>query len=90
MLKSNSSKGNDDITPSIIKDIISEIALPFTYIFNKSVQNDKFPDKLKIARIVPIYRFDDKKLINSYRPISILPYFSRILERLMYSRLLNY
>ena len=61
MLKSNSSKGHDDITPSIIKDIISEIALPLTYIFNKSLQNGQFPDKLKIARIVPIYKCDDKK-----------------------------
>ena len=64
MLKSNCSKGNDDITPSIIKDIMSEIALPLTNIFNKSLQNDKFSDKLKFARIVPIYKCDDKKLIN--------------------------
>ena len=59
MLKSNSSKGNDDITPSIIKDIFSEIALPLTHIFNKSIQNGQFPDKLKIARIVPIYKCED-------------------------------
>ena len=82
-LKSNSSKGNDDIAPSIIKDIISEIALPLTHIFNKAVQNGQFPDKLKIARIVPIYKCDNKKLINNYRAISVLPYFSKILERLI-------
>ena len=56
MLKSNSSKGNYYIIPSIINDIISEIALSFTHIFNKSVQNGQFPDNLKIARIVPIYK----------------------------------
>ena len=91
MLTSNSSKGNDDITPSIIKDIISEIALPLTYIFNKFLQNGQFPDKLKIARIVyPLTNVTIKKLINNYRPISILPYFSKILECQMYSSLLNY
>ena len=88
MLNSNSSKGNDDITLSIIKDIIFEIAL-LTYIFNKSLQICQFPNKLKIARFVPIYKCDDKK-INNYCPISVLPYFSKFLERLMYSRLLNY
>ena len=46
IVKSNSSKGNDDITSSIIKDIISQIALPLTYIFNKSFQNGQHPDKL--------------------------------------------
>ena len=80
MLKSNSSKGNDDITPSIIKDIISEIALPLTYIFHKSLQNGQFPDKLKIARIVPIYKNVDNKLISNYHPISVFSYFSKILE----------
>ena len=62
MLKSNSSKGNDAITPCIIKDIISEIALPLIHIFNKSLQNGKFPDKLQIARIVPIYKCDDTQI----------------------------
>ena len=61
MLKSNSNKGNDDITLNIMKDIISEIALPLTHIFNKSILNGKFQVKLKIVRIVPIYKCDDKK-----------------------------
>ena len=55
----------------------SEITLPLTHLFNKSLQNSKFPDKLKIERIVPIYKCDNKKIINNYRPISVLPYFSK-------------
>ena len=89
-VKSNSSKGNDDLSPLILKEIISEISLPLTTIFNKSFANGQFPDKLKITKIVPIYKSDDKLLVSNYRPISILPFFSKKLERLMYNRLLNY
>ena len=89
MLKFNSSKGNDDITPSIIKDIICEIALPLTHIFNIFLQHDQFQDKLKLQELYPFINVTIK-IINNYRPISIRPYFSKILERLMYSRLLNY
>jgi Reverse transcriptase (RNA-dependent DNA polymerase) len=48
------------------------------------------PDDLKIAKIIPIYKCDDKKIISNYRPISVLPVFSKILERLIYNRLLNF
>ena len=50
----------------------------------------QFPDKLNIAKIIPIFKSEDKLLMNNYRPISILPFFSKILDRLMYNRLLNY
>ena len=59
-------------------------------VFNKSLSSGKFPDALKVAKIVAIHKADDKILISNYRPISVLPFFSKILEKLMYSRLLNY
>ena len=45
---------------------------------------------MKIARITPIFEADDKLLMSNYRPVSVLPVFSKILERLMYNRLLHY
>ena len=74
---------NDDITQSIIKVIISQSAIPFTYIFNKSSQNDQYPSKYEIARILRIHKYDDKKWIYNYRPIYVLSYFSIILKRLL-------
>ena len=50
----------------------------------------QFPDKLKIVKIIPIFKNEDKLLINNYRHISILPFFSKILERIVYNRLINY
>ena len=49
-----------------------------------------FPDKFKIAKVFPIYKSGKKYVLSNYRPISALPCFSKILERIMYNRLYNY
>ena len=72
-LVSTKSPGYDDISPKVIKALIDSMHLPLYDIFNKSFQTDCFPDNLKIAQVVPIYKGDDKTLVNNYRPISVLP-----------------
>ena len=60
-------------------------------IFNKSFLTGIVPSKLKkIAKVIPIYMTKDPALFSNYRPISLLPVFSKILERLMYNRLYNF
>ena len=76
--------------PFLIKQVCSGIALPLSNIFNKSITSSIFPEQMKIAKIIPMYKSEDRYLINNYRPISILPFFSNIFECLMYIRLLNY
>ena len=49
-----------------------------------------FPDKLKIAKLSPIFKNGKKYLLTNYRPISVVPCFSKILERIMYDRLYSY
>ena len=92
-LKWNTSKdckGIDGISRVIVKPVASCIAMPLTSIFNKPLELGKFPDKLKIAKISSIYKSDDKLQINNYWPISLLPIFFKIFEKLMYNRLLEY
>ena len=89
-LKSKSSCGYDDLNPKILKSVINSISLPLTHIFNSSLSQGIFPDQLKIAKVIPIYKADNPMLFSNYRPISILPFFSKILEKLMYKRLINY
>ena len=48
-----------------------------------------FPDQLKIARVTPIHKAGDTKSLTNYRPISVLPVFSKISEKLIYKRLLD-
>ena len=49
-----------------------------------------FPDKTKIAKITPIFKSGEKDLMKNYRPISILPAFSKIVERIIYNRVYSY
>ena len=86
-LKSSSSCGFDGINSSVIKSVISFISRPLAYIFNLTFTTGSFPSNLKVAKVIPVFKNGDKHNISNYRPISILPCFSKILERLFYNRL---
>ena len=86
----DSSSGWDSISSSVVKSTSEGIITPLTHVFNLSVIKGVFPSELKIARVVPIFKSGDPLLFSNYRPVSILPLFSKILERLMYSRLLAF
>ena len=48
------------------------------------------PDQRKLARVVPLFKSDDKRLFSNYRPVSVLPIFSKFLEKIAHIRLMNY
>ena len=89
-IKSKSSTGFDGISNFLTKNIIHSIAEPLTHIYNLSFSTGTIPDLYKIAKIIPIYKSGDKFDVANYRPISLLPAFSKILEKLMSKRLLNF
>ena len=60
------------------------------HVLNLSIVKGIFPDDLKIARVTPVFKGGDEKDLENYRPISVLPCFSKILERIMYNRLYNH
>ena len=86
-LKSNKATGYDDISSNVIKNIYEEIKIPLMHVFNKSLQQGIFPDKLNIAKLIPVFKSGEESHVNNYRPISILPTFSKLLERIVYNRL---
>ena len=86
-LKSKKSSGYDGISTKLLKQIIINIVSPLEYIFNLSLSTGCCPDLLKIAKVIPIYKKDDPSLVTNYRPISLLPCISKILEKLVYKRL---
>jgi len=86
-LKSNKSAGIDDISVNVVKHVFDVIEYPIFHIFNLSIILGKFPDKLKIALVTPIFKAGNEFNISNYRPISVLPCFSKLLERIMYNRL---
>ena len=60
------------------------------YLFEMSLENGMFSDKLRISRLIPLFKAGDPVNISNYRPISVLPCFSKMLEKIMYSRLYKY
>ena len=59
-------------------------------IVNLSFVTGIFPDLCKIAKVVPIFKKDDPLKCNNYRPISLLPIFSKMFEKLIYSRMYSF
>ncbi|XP_047129352.1 uncharacterized protein LOC124809339 [Hydra vulgaris] len=86
-LNKNKATGYDAISASIIKDCDELIKDVLLDIFNKSLKTGVFPDKMKVAIVTPIFKSGDESLVTNYRPISVLPVFSKILERIMYNRI---
>ena len=79
--------GHDDIPIRIIREVIVNIIEPVTHICNIMLKSGIFPNQLKITKVVPLYKSKDKQNVANYRPISILPAFSKIAEKLIYSRI---
>ena len=82
----NKSAGHDDIGNYIIKRVANEISEPLTSIFNLSISTGEVPRNLKIAKVIPIHKKDNPELCSNYRPVSVLPAVSKILERLVFNR----
>ena len=89
-LKMNKSTGADEISFSVIKNCFGELSDILRYIFDLSLQAGIFPDPLKIGKVTPVFKTGDLKEISNYRPISVLPCFSKILERIMHNCLCSY
>ena len=73
-----------------IKQTLPAFIAPLHHIFNLSLNNCIVPAQLKIAKVIPIFKAGDKSSMDNYRPISLLSAFSKILEKLVASRLLTY
>ena len=83
-LKTNKSPRYNDISFNAINNVFDFIVEPLRYIFSNSLVEGIFLDEMKIARITPIYEGGDKEDVVNYRLISVLPCFSKILEKTMY------
>ena len=89
-LKNKKTTSCDNLSTFIIQKTIDEIAIPITHIINQSLASGLVPDKLKISKIIPIFKSGNNKHFNNYRPISILPPISKILEKIVCNRLIHF
>ena len=88
--KSNKACGYDDISIDVVKYTADILCTPLSFIFNSSLVKGIFPDSLKIAKVIPIYKGKEKDIFSNYQPISVLCTFSKLLETVFYDRLVNY
>ena len=89
-LKPSKSWRYDNISSAILKFIANEISDCITLIINQSISTGSFLENLKLAKVVPIFRKDDKSQIKNYRPISVLLVISKIFENVMHTQLIKY
>ena len=73
-----------------MKLAVTQLAEPLCKLINNSFSTGLVPDELKIAKVCPIYKNGDRAQFSNYRPISILPSFSKLYEKLVCNRLMNY
>jgi len=89
-IKTYSAPGLDGISPKFIK--LGKVVLtPFlTKLFNKCIAQETFPENFKSAAIIPIPKNDFPKTMSDFRPISLLPIFSKIFVKIIAQRMMNY
>ena len=80
----------DGISLSLLKCVSNEISGPLGHIFNLSLLEGVFPEKLKASRIVPIFKAGDKTMCDNYRPISLVSSISKILEKIVANKLIEH
>ena len=85
-----SSPGWDGISSKVVKAAYNSFLNPLVHVLNLSLSQGLVPEELKTARLIPIFKSGTKSLISNYRPISILPCFSKILEKLVYTRIVHF
>ena len=89
-LPTDKSPGYDEIPPKIVKKSALFILKPLTHIYNLSFLQGYVPDKLKLAKVVPIHKKNDIYHPGNYRPISLLSVFNKLLEKLMFYRIYSF
>ena len=89
-MKAKKSTGFDNISSHFIKINKFALCIPLSIIINKSLADGVVPNSCKIAKVVPIYKAKDKESFTNYRPISLLPSASKLLEKVMHKRVYSF
>ena len=85
-----SSSGCDGITLKQLKYLKYVLINPLTILINQILNTGIFPDKMKIAKVIPIFKNEDQTSFCKYRPISLLPVISKVIEKVIYNQMYSF
>ena len=86
----NTKENIDSLPVFLFKQYADLLVHEMCDIINLSFKTGTFPDILKIAKVIPVYKKGDRSIISNYRPISVLTFFSKIFENCIHTRLVNF
>ena len=86
----NSASGFDELPAFIMKQCSKLYVKPLCHVLSLSIRQGVFPNELKLAKVLPIYKSDDKRLLKNYRPISVLPFISKIFEKIVADSVIDF
>ena len=89
-LSTKTSSGHDGISIKLLKFLSPGLIKPLTLIINQSLITGIFPEKLKLAKVIPLYKKDDKLMMGNYCPISLLTSISKLFGRVAFEQLSDY
>lgn len=89
-LKNTNSTGYDDITTKVIKATSTIIAPILSHIINSCIEKGVFPEILKISVIKPMFKKGDRQDPSNYRPIALIPVFSKIFEKILHTSIYSF
>ena len=89
-MDSSKSSGPHSIPINLLKTLGPYISNSLATLINQSFFKGIFPNKLKVAKVIPVFKKGDTETKSNYRPISLLPVFSKLYEKLMYKRLYSF
>lgn len=89
-LKNKNSTGYDGISTKVVKFVSGDIALHLCHLINLCISTGVFPDSLKTVIVKPLFKKSDKEDLANYRPIALIPIFSKVIEKIMYDSINNF
>ena len=89
-LSTSKSPGHDEITAKFLKISAKKVVPAITDIINLSMNSGEYPEQLKIAKVLPIFKKGNPSLASNYRPISVLSCINKIFEKIISKRIYNF
>jgi hypothetical protein len=89
-MKGKKSKGDDGLSSFVVKRLKQGLSVPLCLLINRSFTEGSFPDKPKLAKTIAIYKKNDKRNADNYRPISLLSSVSKVFEKAFCKRLVGF